>query len=115
MADARPDLYKGEVPFVGRGDPQAITDSCAEISRVLACPWVVLSQGVTATDFPGAVRAACQGGASGFLAGRAIWADIIGPGDYRARLQANALPRLTTLTEIVDSVARPWRSVKASA
>jgi sulfofructosephosphate aldolase len=114
LAEARPDLYKGEVPFVGRGDGQAITQSCAAISQVLSCPWVVLSQGVAAADFPIAVRAACEGGASGFLAGRAIWADIIGPGDYRTRLQANALPRLSALTEIVDAAARPWRSVKAS-
>jgi sulfofructosephosphate aldolase len=106
MADARPDLYKGEVPFQGRASAQAIRDHCARISDVLSCPWVVLSQGVTAADFPEAVRASCQGGASGFLAGRAIWADIVGPGDYRARLRQHALPRLVALTKIVTSTIK---------
>ena len=116
LAEARPDLYKGEVPFVGRGDGQAITQSCAAISKVLSCPWVVLSQGVAAADFPVAVRSACEGGASGFLS----WPPApsgrisLGQATIASRLQANALPRLSALTEIVDSAARPWRSVNAS-
>jgi sulfofructosephosphate aldolase len=111
LAEAKPDLYKGEVPFQGRGDPALISERCAQISKAIGCPWVVLSQGVTAADFPRAVRAACEGGASGFLAGRAIWADIIGPGDYRSRLRTHALPRLTELTQIVDAAAKPWHSL----
>lgn len=111
LADSRPDLYKGEVPFRGRAQPDAIRARCEQISAALACPWVVLSQGVEASDFPAAVRAACLGGASGFLAGRAIWADTVGPGDYRGRLRAMALPRLQALIEIVDASARPWGAV----
>jgi sulfofructosephosphate aldolase len=115
LAAARPDLYKGEVPFFGRAEAEVISERCREISSRLGRPWVVLSQGVTADDFPTAVRAACNGGASGFLAGRAIWADIVGPGDFRTRLREKASPRLAALTAIVDSVARPWRTIDALA
>lgn len=108
LAECQPDLYKGEVPLRGRGRPEAIQAQCEKITSVLPCPWVILSQGVEASDFPDAVRAACLGGASGFLAGRAIWADTIGSGDYRMGLRETALTRLRTLVGIVDSVARPW-------
>jgi sulfofructosephosphate aldolase len=104
----RPDLYKAEVPMHGRGDPEQIRAHCEAITAVLSCPWVVLSSGVTADDFPAAVDAACRGGASGFLAGRGIWMDLVGPGDYRSRLNEVAVPRLERLRAIVERVAVPW-------
>ena len=97
----RPDLYKAEVPLSGRGKPDEMTRRSASITEALPCPWVVLSQGVQIDDFPRGVEAACRGGASGFLAGRAIWADLVGPGDYRSRLAAVAVDRLKRLREIV--------------
>jgi sulfofructosephosphate aldolase len=104
----RPDLYKAEVPLHGRGDPREIERQCEAITAVLGCPWVVLSSGVTANDFPAAVEAACGGGASGFLAGRGIWMDLVGPGDYRQRLREVAVPRLERLREIVERAGVPW-------
>lgn len=103
-----PDLYKAEVPLSGRGDPEEMRRRCRAITDALPCPWVVLSSGVAIEDFPGAVQAACQGGASGFLAGRGIWMDLVGPGDYRSRLSELAVPRLTALRAIVERHARPW-------
>jgi sulfofructosephosphate aldolase len=103
-------VYKAEVPYHGRADRQTIERRCREISAVLPCPWVVLSQGVDADDFPGAVEAACAGGASGFLAGRAVWADTIGTSDYRAAMETRSVARLETLGAIVDRAARPWWS-----
>jgi sulfofructosephosphate aldolase len=111
------DLYKAEVPFHGRGDTGAIAARCRELGARIAGPWVVLSQGVELADFPGAVEAACRGGASGFLAGRAIWTDSIvdGGGDrMRDRLAAVARPRLAALGELVDRVGRPWRETAAT-
>lgn len=108
----RPDLYKAEVPFHGEAPEEQIRNHCKLMTSLLPCPWVVLSQGVDPLQFPNAVRAACLGGASGFLAGRAIWSDSIGPGDCRGRLQVTALPRLSRLGNIVDAAARPWNSVR---
>jgi sulfofructosephosphate aldolase len=77
------------------------------MTDLLPCPWVVLSSGVSIEDFPGAVEAACRGGASGFLAGRAVWRDAIGP-DPEPALHERSVPRLRRLGQIVDAVARPW-------
>jgi sulfofructosephosphate aldolase len=72
-------------------------------------PWVVLSNGVELDNFPGAVEAACKAGASGFLAGRAIWSDLVLEDDPAPRLREVALPRLERLAAIVDAHGRPWR------
>jgi sulfofructosephosphate aldolase len=95
------------VPFDGVGPAKAITDACEEITGLLSCPWVVLSSGVTIEAFPAAVEAACQGGASGFLAGRAVWRDALGDDPARL-LRERSVPRLVELASIVDREARPW-------
>jgi sulfofructosephosphate aldolase len=67
----------------------------------------VLSSGVSIEDYPAAVEAACRGGASGFLAGRAVWRDAL-VADPEPVLRERAVPRLQRLADIVDTVARPW-------
>jgi sulfofructosephosphate aldolase len=102
------DVYKAEVPMHGKGEPAEIERRCRHMTGVLPCPWVVLSQGVTVDDFPSAVAAACRGGASGFLAGRAVWSDTLSAPDPRAAIEAVSVPRLQRLRESVDRLARPW-------
>jgi sulfofructosephosphate aldolase len=97
------DLYKAEVPYKGEGDPQAIRDACAAITDAVASPWVVLSSGVPAHLFPRAVELACSQGASGFLAGRAVWASVIGSDDIERDLHEVSIPRLQQLGELVDA------------
>ena len=109
LGAARPSLYKCQVPYAGRGDPSRITDRAREIDAVLPCPWVVLSQGVDANDFPRAVEAACTGGASGMLAGRAVWTATLGANDPTALLRSESVPRLRELAMIVDTHGRSWR------
>jgi len=106
------DLYKAEVPFHGEGDLLAITRNSQRISEAVGTPWVVLSNGVKAPFFADAVKACAQGGASGFLAGRAVWADIVGSADIPAALRDVSIPRLEKLAEIVDQYARPWSDVR---
>lgn len=104
-----PDIYKTEVP----GDPglpaAEITERSAAISSRLNCPWVLLSNGVPPESYPAVVSAVCEGGASGFLAGRAIWRLAISPGGYDP--SAGARDRLAELVGIVEQKARPWQSV----
>lgn len=107
LGTLEPDLYKAQVPLNGRGDPEEMIERCRAMTQVLSCPWVVLSSGVAIDDFPAAVEAACRGGASGFLAGRAVWRDAIGP-DARAALRERSVPRLQRLADVVDATARPW-------
>jgi sulfofructosephosphate aldolase len=109
LAHVGPDLYKCEVPLHGRGEPGEIERRAREIDVVLDCPWVVLSQGVELDDFPSAVAAACRGGASGMLAGRALWTSVLAADDPTDLLRERSLPRLRELGEIVDRLGRPWR------
>lgn len=100
LAAVRPDLYKAEVPSYGRGDSANITAVSRQITRALDCPWVVLSSGVHADDFPGAVHACKEGGASGFLAGRAVWADAFNAPDPEKFLTTEGAARLKRIKEI---------------
>jgi sulfofructosephosphate aldolase len=111
-ANWKADLYKAEVPFHGEGDLLAITRNAQRITEAVGTPWVVLSNGVKAPFFADAVKACAQGGASGFLAGRAVWADIVGASDIPAALREVSIPRLEKLAEIVDQYARPWSDVR---
>ena len=114
LGATRPDLYKCQVPRQGRGAPEEITRRAEEIDAALPCPWVVLSQGVDPADFPAAVTAACKGGASGMLAGRAVWTSTLGADDPTGLLREHSVPRLHELAAIVDAHGRPWREKGAS-
>lgn len=96
------DLYKAEVPLKGQGPGDEIRRRCAQISASVDTPWVVLSSGVPQDHFPSAVQAAMSEGASGFLAGRAVWASCIGAADVEHELATSAVARLQNLVRIVD-------------
>lgn len=102
-----PSLYKAQVPNAGEGDPAELEDRCRALDDAMSTPWVVLSQGVRQERFLTAVTAACKAGASGFLAGRALWSDLVGR--PLAEFEAVAAPRLSRLADVVDEHARPWK------
>ncbi|MFU8850395.1 hypothetical protein ACNAW0_05345 [Micromonospora sp. SL1-18] len=108
LSPLRPSLYKAQVPRRGKGTPAELRRAAEALGRAIAGPWVVLSQGVERDDFLTAVRAACQGGASGFLAGRALWSDVVGRPDVDRALAEVSVPRLDRLVEVVDREATPW-------
>lgn len=102
-------LYKVQVPMSGTGDEAAQREASEKLNASITGPWVVLSQGVDRPAFLPAVEAACQAGASGFLAGRALWSDVVGRDDVPSALRELSVPRLEALIEVVDREARPWR------
>ena len=108
LSALRPSLYKAQVPMARSGEAAELEAACATLGAAITGPWVVLSQGVQRDDFPAAVRAACRGGASGFLAGRALWSDVVGAPDAPATLREVSVPRLARLVELVDEEATPW-------
>jgi tagatose 1,6-diphosphate aldolase len=83
---------------------------CERISESSAVPWVLLSAGVNFETFLEQTEVACRAGASGFLAGRAIWKESVALGDTeRAEfLKATAADRLKRLIEVAERHARPW-------
>lgn len=98
------DLYKAEVPLHGKGGERAVREASARLTRTIQGPWVVLSSGVSPDDFPQAVEWACREGASGFLAGRAVWRNVIGQADTGRALVEDAAVRLKRLCDVVDRV-----------
>ncbi len=106
-------LYKVQVPLGGRSLGRRLDEELARLNDCITGPWVVLSQGVAAADFHDAVLAACRAGASGFLAGRALWADVVGRPDLATALAEVSVPRLRRLCATVDAYARPWAEAAA--
>lgn len=105
-------LYKVQVPLSGTGDAAQQREASERLNAAITGPWVVLSQGVDRPAFLPAVEAACRAGASGFLAGRALWSDVVGRDDVPSALRELSVPRLEALIEVVDREARPWREAR---
>jgi tagatose 1,6-diphosphate aldolase len=107
-----PDLLKLEFPhdaaFVA--DPSAWADACAAVDAAAPRPWAVLSAGVDFDTFRRQVQIACEAGASGYVAGRSFWKDVIGlpPDQARAFLRGEAAARMAEVAAIAASCARPW-------
>lgn len=88
--------------------------ACARITALCGdVPWAVLSAGVDHATFLGQVETAMANGASGVIAGRALWKDCISldRAVTRRRLTEVAVPRLR---EIQAIVAR-YRAVRQQA
>jgi len=115
LSAVKSDLYKCEVPGHGRFEIEETIKYSKEISQAIASPWVVLSNGVSAADFPKSVKSACLGGASGFLAGRAIWADAIQTSDPKSFMKSESINRMDVLIKIVDETLAIRHKTEASA
>ena len=102
LGDLGADLYKAQVPFGAREEDTALLDAYRALDDVVASPWVVLSSGVAPEDFGRAVRLAVRAGASGFLAGRAVWAPSLAAANPAADMEEHATTRLQVLAECVD-------------
>ena len=84
---------------------------CEKLNTASIKPWVILSAGASFGSFLKEVKLACRSGASGFLAGRAVWQEAVGMTDPSARhkfLTTVAADRLKRLTEAADKFATPW-------
>ena len=79
-------------------------EACAAITKIAGpVPWAVLSAGVDHSVFLGQVEAAIKNGASGVIAGRALWKDCISLDRKvsKERLSTIGLSRLREIQAIV--------------
>jgi tagatose-1,6-bisphosphate aldolase len=108
------DIMKMEFPgsTATAEDRAAAADACAELDDSIDVPWVLLSAGVGFDGFADQLRIAAAAGASGFMAGRAIWGDAVGRHDDAVRRAGakTACERLDVLGEIVTTAGRPVRT-----
>jgi tagatose-1,6-bisphosphate aldolase len=107
---AGPDVLKLHLPAAGRSDA-LVLEACRKVTDKAPCPWVVLSAGTTFEVFRHQLEIACKGGASGFVAGTAIWQEALEIPDTDARenfLATTAADRLQILQDVaLASAARP--------
>jgi tagatose 1,6-diphosphate aldolase len=96
------DLLKVEYP----GDAKA----CGRVTEAAGpLNWTLLGgSDVDGDTFAGQLRVACEAGASGFIAGRAIWGGALAePEDRQATwLKDHAVPTFERLVDIADRYAR---------
>lgn len=114
------DLFKLESPFPAdrvaeSAGPDRDTMSVAFSSLDTAAgrPWVVLSAGATKESFTEVLQLAYEAGASGYLAGRAIWWEECVDGfpkfdEVQSRLAATSVPYMRDLNRRTDSLALPF-------
>lgn len=109
------DVLKAEFPANIRVEQNEgkLLRLCQQLNQASRLPWVLLSAGVDFDSFRKQVAIACKAGASGFLAGRALWqegAQIRSRKERMSFFRNTAASRLKELAEIADSYGRPWYS-----
>jgi tagatose-1,6-bisphosphate aldolase len=112
FADLGADVLKVQFPgtVADAAGRAAGADAARDLDAGCAVPWVLLTEGVPFDDFAVQMEIAAKAGASGYMAGRAVWGDAVGdrPDAERAAGLARAADRLATLTAIVRAHGRPW-------
>lgn len=108
----KPDVLKLEFPIdVHFNDNRdEWKSSCEAVTAASPVPWVLLSAGVDFEIFEEQVRIACAAGASGFLAGRAIWKEsaTMTPAEREAFIAGKASERIQKLIDVATEFATPW-------
>ena len=108
------DVFKLESPVSARdadgsAGVQAIFD---EMGRLAARPWVMLSAGAGKSEFRAVLEHAFAAGASGFLAGRAIWLDAFNAypdwAAIKAGLIGEAADYMADISALADATATNW-------
>jgi len=109
------DLLKLEFPcdVNYEADESVWFSACEQITEHSPVPWVLLSAGVDFDIFKKQLKVACQAGASGFVAGRAIWKEAasLGKEERKSFLINTAAKRTDELAAIVHEYAVPWKDL----
>jgi tagatose 1,6-diphosphate aldolase len=115
------DLFKlespvpaGDVPEPGAPGSESVQGLFNELDRAAGRPWVMLSAGAGMDEFRRVLHYAYAAGASGYLAGRAIWLKAFQRfpdwDGIRDELRSEAVPYMRGLNSLTDASARPWHA-----
>ena len=109
------DILKAEFPVDVSAEPDENIwrDACRELTDASEVPWVLLSAGVSYDTFLKQVGIACQAGASGVMAGRAVWKEAVTL-DVAARinfLKSVGYERMKGLQSLCEKLGRPFTEV----
>jgi tagatose 1,6-diphosphate aldolase len=120
-ADFGVDMFKLESPVAGSEVPAGKAPEAARIQalfddmgREAGRPWVMLSAGVTQDQFVRILKMAYRSGASGYLAGRAIWWNAFQQfpdlTTMRSELERDAVAYMRQINSLTDADATPWHT-----
>jgi len=109
------DILKAEFPVDVSTEPDENIwrDACEELTDASEVPWVLLSAGVSYNTFMKQVGIACEAGASGVMAGRAVWKEAVTL-DVAARnnfLKSAGYERMQGLKSLCEQLGRPFTEV----
>ena len=100
------------VPALGQEGADKVQALYQEMGQLAGRPWVMLSAGAGMAEFRNVLEHAYAAGASGYLAGRAIW---LKPFQHfpdweaiRAGLRSESVPYMRDLNALTDAKATPW-------
>ncbi|MDO8579026.1 MAG: tagatose 1,6-diphosphate aldolase [Dehalococcoidales bacterium] len=107
------DVLKVEFPADMRyeKDEGRLVEYCRQLDGACRLPWVILSGGEHFDVFKKQVEIASAAGASGFLAGRALWQEGARIESKKARMdffENTTRKRLEELTALVHRLGKPW-------
>lgn len=106
------DVLKAEFPLdVAEQPDEGLWEAaCRELDEASLTPWVLLSAGVSFDVFARQTEIACRSGASGVMAGRAVWQEAVAlTGDDRADfLHKTAVDRMVELSDIIAEYGTPF-------
>jgi tagatose 1,6-diphosphate aldolase len=101
-----------EVPGADGKDAKKVQKLFDEMGKLAGRPWVMLSAGAGMAEFRRVLEHAYAAGASGYLAGRAIW---LQPFQHfpdwdaiRSGLRKESVPYMRDLNALTDAKATPW-------
>jgi tagatose 1,6-diphosphate aldolase len=107
------DVLKAEFPadLQYEKNTNRLSDLCNQLNEASQVPWVLLSAGVNFDLFYQEVEVACRAGASGFLAGRALWQEATQISSRQERLsflETTVITRFESLSKLANSYGVPW-------
>jgi len=119
------DIFKMESPIAANAVPHPDSSESAacqqwfdKLGEALDRPWVMLSAGAAMEPFRRIVAHACRAGASGYLAGRAIWWPTFEStfpdwDAMRAGIVRDGIPYAQTLHALLEETGTPWTQCRA--
>jgi tagatose 1,6-diphosphate aldolase len=121
------DIFKMESPIAANQvpAPESVESAACQhwfdqLGRTIDRPWVMLSAGAGMEPFRRIVAHAFRAGASGYLAGRAIWWSVFEStfpdwDAMREGIQREGVPYAQMLQSLLDSTGTPWHACRAFA
>ena len=104
------DVLKLPFPLNADADPDAWEPALRALDAACAVPWTLLSGGVSFELFAKQAEAACRAGASGVIAGRAVWGEGVALEGNKLRnfIRTTARKRMGILTKLCTRFGTSW-------